>query len=351
LTQSGSGIITVTGLTNGTAYTFTVTATNTIGTGAASAASSTVTPATVPGAPIIGTATAGDGLASVPFTASPTNGGSAITSYTVTSDPGNFTGTLTQAGSGTITVSGLTNGTAYTFIVTATNAIGTGAASAASNAVTPTFVCGNSITDIRDSKVYTTVQIGTQCWMAQNLDVGTRIAGAGNQNNTGTIEKYCYNDLDANCTTYGGLYQWAEMVQYLNGATNTTSWNPVPTGNVQGICPAGWHLPTDAEGTTLTSYLGGDIIAGGKMKETGTAHWITPNGEATNTSGFTGLPGGYRAANGSYDIVGFYGLFWSSSEYSTTFPWYRNLGYYNAKVWHDHNYTKNYGFSVRCVKD
>jgi hypothetical protein len=140
LTQAGSGTITVTGLTNGTAYTFTVTATNAIGTGAASTASNSVTHATVPGAPTIGTAVAGNGQALVPFTAPASDGGSTILSYTATSSPGGITGTLTQAGSGTITVTGLTNGTAYTFTVTATNAIGTGAPSAASNSVTPVGV-------------------------------------------------------------------------------------------------------------------------------------------------------------------------------------------------------------------
>ena len=145
LTQAGSGTITVTGLTNGTAYTFTVTATNAAGTSAASAASNAVTPVTVPGAPTIGTAIAGNAQASVPFTAPASNGGSAITSYTATSDPGNITGILNQAGGGTITVSGLTNGIAYTFTITATNAIGTGAASAASNSVTYATVPGAPI--------------------------------------------------------------------------------------------------------------------------------------------------------------------------------------------------------------
>ncbi len=139
-TGSGAGSpIVVTGLTNGTAYTFTVTATNAIGTGAASAASNSVTPATVPGAPTIGTATAGNAQASVTFAAPASDGGSAITSYTVTSNPGGLTGT--GAGS-PIVVTGLTNGTAYTFTVTATNAIGTGPASAASNSVTPVTIPG-----------------------------------------------------------------------------------------------------------------------------------------------------------------------------------------------------------------
>ena len=144
LTQSGSGTIIVTGLTNGTPYTFTVKATNAVGTGVASAASNSVTPLTVPGAPTIGTAVGGPTTASVPFTAPASNGGSAIISYTATSSPGGFTGTLTQAGNGTITVTGLTNGTPYTFTVTATNTVGTGAASAASNAVTPAFAIGQS---------------------------------------------------------------------------------------------------------------------------------------------------------------------------------------------------------------
>ena len=138
LTASGAASpLTVTGLTNGTAYTFTVKATNAVGTGAASAASNAVTPAApivVPGAPTIGTATAGNAQATVSFTAPASNGGSVITSYTVTSSPGGFT---TSGAASPLTVTGLTNGTAYTFTVKATNAVGTGAASAASNAVTP----------------------------------------------------------------------------------------------------------------------------------------------------------------------------------------------------------------------
>ena len=133
--QSGSGDITVTGLTNATDYTFTVTASNAIGTSLASGASNSVTTPNVPDAPAIGTATAVSGEATVPFTAPSSDGGSAITSYTATSSPGAITGTISQSGSGSITVTGLTSGTAYTFTVTATNAIGTSLASAVSNSV------------------------------------------------------------------------------------------------------------------------------------------------------------------------------------------------------------------------
>ena len=136
ISQSGSGSITVSGLTAGTAYTFTVTATNAIGTSLASAVSNSVVPAaTIPDAPTVGTASAGITVATVPFTAPSSDGGSAITSYTATSSPGDFTGTISQSGSGSIIVSGLTSGTAYTFTVTATNAIGTSLASAVSNSV------------------------------------------------------------------------------------------------------------------------------------------------------------------------------------------------------------------------
>ena len=137
--QAGSGDITVTGLTNGTDYTFTVTATNAIGTSVASAASSSVTPVEpiVPGAPTSVSAIAGNEEATVSFTAPSSNGGSEITSYTATSSPDDISATVNQAGNGDITVTGLTNETSYTFTVTATNAIGTSVASAASNSVTP----------------------------------------------------------------------------------------------------------------------------------------------------------------------------------------------------------------------
>jgi uncharacterized protein (TIGR02145 family) len=229
------------------------------------------------------------------------------------------------------------NGTAWT------NMVGGGAS--------VSFVCGNLLVDSRDSKSYTTVLIGTQCWMAQNLNIGNRINGSGEQTNNSTIEKYCYNDQESNCNVYGGLYQWAEMVQYLNGATNTTSWSPVPTGNVQGFCPTGWHIPTDTEWSTLTTYLGGESVAGGKLKETGTTHWYSPNTGATNESGFTALPAGYRYADGSFIDFGSVGAWWSSSEYNADNALSRSL-YYSMSDVNSYGYDKeDVGFSVRCLRD
>lgn len=194
--------------------------------------------------------------------------------------------------------------------------------------------CGHSLIDSRDGQTYNTVLIGTQCWMAENLNIGTMINGSSNQTDNATIEKYCYNNSTANCDTYGGLYQWNEMMQY------------VMTEGAQGICPDGWHLPSDGEWTTLTDYLGGTSVAGGKMKETGTTHWATPNTGATNVSGFTGLPGGHR----SFDYLFYRGYWWSSTEIGGTAAWYRFLLYDDHQVGR-YGISMTFGFSVRCLKN
>ena len=182
---------------------------------------------------------------------------------------------------------------------------------------------------------YTTVKIGAQTWMAQNLNTGGMIVDTFSQQNLG--EKYCYENKESNCTIYGGLYQWGEMMKY-----DTTPGS-------RGICPAGWHIPTDGEWTTLINFLGGDSIAGGKMKETGISHWAPPNTSATNESGFTALPGGYRYYSGTLFITDF-ATFWSSSESMTSNAWYYLLQFnYNYVVRRD--YTKTNGFSVRCLKN
>jgi len=187
-------------------------------------------------------------------------------------------------------------------------------------------------------QTYNTVQIGSQCWFRENLNVGTRIDGIQGQTDNGIIEKYCYNDSTENCAIYGGLYQWNEMMQY------------VITQGAQGICPQGWHLPTDAEWTTLTDYLGGENVAGGKMKEVGTAHWLSPNTGATNSSGFTALPGGYRDDYGNFYDLSTAAFFWSSSQYNVFNAWLRYLSYDYEGVFR-FDYSTWTGVSARCVQN
>lgn len=119
----------------------------------------------------------------------------------------------------------------------------------------------------------------------------------------------------------------------------------------RGLAPEGWHVPSDAEWTTLTTFLGGEYVAGGKMKEAGTAHWLAPNGGATNSSGFTGLPGGYRNSYGTFYTIGNYGYWWSSTEPTTYDAWYRYLAYDGGDVGRGFGNVKPYGFSVRCLRD
>ncbi len=119
---------------------------------------------------------------------------------------------------------------------------------------------------------------------------------------------------------------------------------------MQGVCPTGWHVPSDAEWTELTDYLVGTSDAGGKLKETGTTHWNSPNTSATNETGFTALPGGDRGHGGTFDGVGDTGYWWSATEGSTSNAWYRNMYYDRSNVYRLYG-NKELGFSVRCVRD
>ncbi len=246
----------------------------------------------------------------------------------------------TTDGSGTGTfisnLTGLTANTLYYVRAYATNSVGTAYGNEVSFTTLQTGSCPGAVTYM--GQTYNTIQIGTQCWFKENLNIGTRINGSQNQSDNSIIEKYCDSDLESNCDVYGGLYQWNEMMQYST------------TPGVQGICPTGWHLPMDAEWTTLTNYLGGESVAGGKMKETGTAHWLPPNTGATNSSGFTALPGGNRAVGGWFGALTYYAYFWSSSQYDATNAWLRTLSYNTASA--DRcSYNKANGFSARCVRD
>ncbi|MBP7497207.1 MAG: hypothetical protein KA792_06060 [Bacteroidales bacterium] len=211
------------------------------------------------------------------------------------------------------------------------------------------WICGDLLTDSRDSQQYSTVQIGEQCWMQQNLNIGTRIDGSINQTNNSTIEKYCYDNDEANCNVYGGLYQWDEIMNY------------VEIEGAQGICPTGWHIPSDGEWKQLELYLGMSqseadkegnrgTDEGGKLKEIGITNWISPNVNATNSSGFTALPGGTRITDGSFYGVGGYAYFWTGSPGGSGGAWSRYLLYFISQV-SRYYFARSGGFSVRCVKD
>jgi len=212
-------------------------------------------------------------------------------------------------------------------------------------------IISNSFTDTRDGNIYKTVQIGKQVWMAENLKYLPSVVGPSTGSET-TPYYYVYgydgtNVTDAKATsnynTYGVLYNWPAAM------AGSASSNANPSG-VQGVCPAGWHLPSDAEWTELTDYLGGTRVAGGKLKETGTTHWNSPNTGATNETGFTALPGGSRYNNGNFTNIRYHGGWWSSTEYGTYLAWYRYAGYNFSDVGRL-NYGKEVGFSVRCVRD
>jgi len=187
-------------------------------------------------------------------------------------------------------------------------------------------------------KIYNTVIIGNQCWLTENLDIGTMIPGSQPQSGGLPIEKYCWGNIPANCIVYGGLYQWDEMML---GST---------TPGAQGICPGGWHLPDDTEWNVLFGFLGGTSVAGGKMKEAGTSHWFSPNTNATNESGFTALPGGNNDSNGSsFYSLGYSGFIWSSTrgiDWATSWV----LQHVSAGVIQSARNPAS-GISVRCLKD
>lgn len=193
----------------------------------------------------------------------------------------------------------------------------------------------------QDGNVYKTVTIGTQTWMAENLRTNKYNDGTAIPNITDDDEwrglstgAFCnYNNTINTDTiaTYGRLYNWFAV-------------------NTGKLAPKGWHVPTDAEWSALTTYLGGESVAGGKLKEIDTTHWASPNTSATNESGFTALPGGYRDYTGTYDDIGFGGYWWSATESTAASAWGRVMDGNYSYVVRD-SYGKEVGFSVRCVRD
>ena len=208
-------------------------------------------------------------------------------------------------------------------------------------ATEPVFQCGMKMTDARDGHTYNTVKIGSQCWMAENLNTGVQLDSTASQSNNDTIEKFCFNDNPENCIIYGGLYTWNEIMQY----------STIP--GIQGICPSGWHIPTDGELTEMVDFLGGVSVAGNKLKETGTDHWLAPNA-GTNESGFTARGAGMGDFYWDYsywDLKRYTGL-WSSTAVDTASAYHYYLGEDVGGGILVHFYSwKNYRFSLRCLKN
>ena len=226
-------------------------------------------------------------------------------------------------------IQGLSPSTTYYVRAYATNSAGTGYGNQVyfTTLQAGGFACGSQIEYA--GKTYNTVQIGNQCWLKENLDVGTRINGSQNQTNNSTIEKYCYHNDPNNCNTYGGLYQWDETMQY------------VTTEGAQGICPVGWHIPTYAEFQTLKAAVNND---GNSLKAIGQG---TGSGAGTNTSGFSALLAGW---GGNFAYLGIQGVIWSSTELSATNAT-DLIVFYNSNGIALGNDVKQAGFSVRCIKD
>jgi uncharacterized protein (TIGR02145 family) len=235
-------------------------------------------------------------------------------------------------------VTGLSEGTPYYWRVNATGSGGTSSWSGSWYFATSGSQSG-TMTDI-DGNVYHTVTVGNQVWTVENLRVTHYRNGDAIPNITDnslwyslTSGAYCNYDNNTNYTaTYGRLYNWYAVADSRN------------------IAPAGWHVPTDAEWQTLIDYLGGTSVAGGKMKEAGTTHWYSPNAGATNESGFSALPGGYRYDYGGFDYLGFRAGFWSSSEYETNYAW-TVYQVYDSSITSPYLNSGQYGLSVRLVRD
>jgi uncharacterized protein (TIGR02145 family) len=281
-------------------------------------------------------------------------GGSAITAKGIcwsTSSGPTLADDHTYEGSGPgafeSTMTGLAQNWKYYVKAYATNTSGTGYGNQI--VFTTNFDCGTRFTDPRDDKSYLTVMIGDQCWMAENLNVGTKLEGKKIPGDNEVIEKHCYNDDENNCDLYGALYRWDEMMNHTTVEMTT------------GICPKGWHIPSDFEWKTMEKALGmtqeqadgtgwRGTDEGGKLKAAGTTYWESPNSGATNSSLFTALPSGGVDNEGNYSGLGYYADYWTSTLIIDTQCWYRYLSADESRIYRvDGN--RNFGTAVRCVQD
>lgn len=267
--------------------------------------------------------------------------------FTVSADPDTLTDNTTHSVSAA--VSGLIPGKTYNYRVKAVTSSGTILGNDMTFTTSDTIknvilfnpdVTYGSVTDI-DGNKYKTIEAGAQTWMAENLNTTTFNDGTPvpfvRESTTWTsltTPGFCWYNYDS--ISYGGLYNWYVVSSTANGGKN--------------ICPAGWHIPSDAEWEALTDYLGGSENAGGKLKETGTTHWYSTNPSATNETGFTAIPAGYRYYTGAFNSIKRYSYWWSSSEASASDAYCRNMNYGYNTVERTASIKKS-GFSVRCIKD
>jgi len=234
----------------------------------------------------------------------------------------------------------------------ATRPDGKESSSSVTSSSSTTSVSTGTMTDSRDGQTYKTVKIGTQTWMAENLNYAYIGIPYNYSGYTSDSTSWCYKDSVEYCTKYGRLYTWAAAMDSV-GTWSTNSkgcgygTTCSPTYPVRGICPEGWHLPTKAEFETLFAAVGGKSTAGKMLKST--SGWNS-SGNGTDAYAFSALPAGYRYNDGSYNNEGYYAYFWSSTENYSSLAYNMYLAY-----GHDDAYlydgTKYAGFSVRCVKD
>lgn len=248
--------------------------------------------------------------------------------------------TLNGSGKGnfSVIIEGLVPATKYYIAAYATNTYGT----AYGNIVSFTTMSGKgTLTDI-EGNIYNTIIIGTQTWMAENLKTIQYSNGdIIETTDPSTLDihgyinpkfQWTYDGNENNAAIYGRLYTWYAVDDNRN------------------ICPNGWHVPDDNEWNVLTTYLGGDQVAGDKMKETSTTHWVAPNSQATNASGFTALPAGHRDFEGSFEHLGIHGVWWSATGYSSNIAFMRQLYSSYGNLFSDKS-NKMEAYSVRCIKD